>query len=133
MVRHYSKRARGTRSTTDVPRLTADRRRTKTLNRGRWRVVALEWGGEGGGEGTIGRLTWRYGVGDARGTPWTLGTDGNTPGGNIYRVSRFDARGETEEVFFAIFFFFFLQKSCSRVLLGGLFRVVDVESLILIE
>lgn len=90
-----SKRAKGTRSTTDVPRLTADRRRTKTLNRGRWRVVALEWGGKGGGEGTIGRLTWRYGVGDARGTPWTLGTDGNTPGGNIYRVSRFDARGET--------------------------------------
>lgn len=105
-----SKRARGTRSTTDVPRLTADRRRTKTLNRGRWRVVALEWGGEGGGEGTIGRLTWRYGVGDARGTPWTLGTDGNTPGGNIYRVSRFDARGETEEVFFAIFFFLFFTE-----------------------
>lgn len=45
-----SKRAKGTRSTTDVPRLTADRRRTKTLNRGRWRVVALEWGGKGGGK-----------------------------------------------------------------------------------
>lgn len=82
-----------TRSTTDAPRLTADRRRTKTLNRGRWRVVALEWrGGDTQGEGTISRLTWRHGVGDARGTPWTLGTDGNTPGGNIYRVSRFEFR-----------------------------------------
>lgn len=65
-------------------------------------------GREGGGEGTIGRLTWRYGVGDARGTPWTLGTDGNTPGGNIYRVSRFDARGETNwRSLFCNFFFFY--------------------------
>lgn len=41
--------ASNTRSTTDAPRLTADRRRTKTLNRGRWRVVALEWRGYAGG------------------------------------------------------------------------------------
>lgn len=55
-------------------------------------------GGDTQGEGRIGRLTWRHGVGDARGTPWTLGTDGNTPGGNIYRVSRFEHKFEEQLV-----------------------------------
>lgn len=65
------------------------------------------WNG-GRGEGRIGRLTWRYGVGDARGTPWTLGTDGI-----IYRVSRFEfrwARRNLKNSFFVIFFFFFYRR-----------------------
>lgn len=102
-----SKRAKGTRSTTDVPRLTADRRRTKTLNRGRWRVVALEWGGKGGGkERSV----------DLRGvTGWEMpaGPHGHWeqmgihPAG-IYTGWVVSMREEkrTEEVFFAIFSFF---------------------------
>lgn len=113
-----SKRVKGTRSTTDVPRLTADRRRTKTLNRGRWRVVALEWGGKGGG-GRNDRSTYVALRGGRclrdpmdTGNRWEY-TRREYIQGESFRCAR---RNELKKSFLQ--FFLFLQKSCSRV---GLF------------
>ena len=84
----------------EAPRLTADCRQTpdeETLNRGpvggssRGNAAPRHGGEAQRGRETIGRLVYvgipvvrgRHGVGDARETPWTLGTDGHTPGGDI--------------------------------------------------
>lgn len=86
-----------TRCTVDVPRLTADRRRTKTLNRGRSRVVARNRRGvrrgRGARRGGAGGGDWStYVAPDAGGRGMPAGPLGHWeqmgihPGG-IYRVS----------------------------------------------